>query len=108
MVKLYLAPGVVATVWVMVAYWLWSWDWYCRAWSLEWPGEVMVILPLVRFHGLRELVSKSPLMRRFPVDVQAVDEGVDEVLVVVAAVEPKALVVAKSVGEAAVVMLDTE
>jgi hypothetical protein len=79
----------------------------------------MIILPLVRFQGLRDPVSKSPLMRRFPVDVQAVEEGVDEVLVVVSVVESKALVVvdivefktpvvAKSVGEAAVVVLDTE
>jgi hypothetical protein len=78
----------------------------------------MIILPLVRFQGLRDPVSKSPLVRRFPVDVQAVEEGVDEVLVVVEIVESEVLdvdvvdsnvlVVANTVDEAAVVVLDTE
>jgi hypothetical protein len=68
----------------------------------------MIIFPLVRFQGLRDPVSKSPLVRRFPMDVQAVEEGVEEVLVVVDVVDTNVLVVAKAVDEAAVVLLVTE
>jgi hypothetical protein len=108
MEKLYLAPGTVAMVWVMVTYSLYCCDWYRRELLLSWPGEVTVIAPFVNVQGLRDPVSKSPLMRRFPEDVQAVEEGATEVLLVVDVVRSKALVVATAVDEAAEVVLAIE
>jgi hypothetical protein len=93
---------------------------YARALVLSLrPGKVTIIFPTVRFQGAREPVSKSPLIRRFPEDVQAVEAEVVEALIVVDVVESKvldvvdvvefiALVVAKAVGEAAMVVLVTE
>jgi hypothetical protein len=93
------------------------------AWELSWPGEVMSSSPFVIVQGASDPVSKSPLMRRFPVEVHAVEEGVAEELVSVVDVESSALVVAKgaddaveltvlmvvnAVGEAAILVLVTE
>lgn len=58
----------------------------------------------IDFQGLRDPVSKSPLTRRFPKDVQTVEEGATEVLLV-DVVESKVLVVAKAVDEAAVALV---
>jgi hypothetical protein len=79
----------------------------------------MISSPFASIHGARDPVSKSPLIRRFSEDVQAVEAGVVEVLIVVDLVESKvldvgdavefiALVVAKAVGEAAILVSVTE
>jgi hypothetical protein len=67
----------------------------------------MVITPFVNVQGLRDPVSKPPLTRRFPEDVQAVEEGATEVLLV-DVVEFKVFVVVEAVDEAAVVVLAIE
>jgi hypothetical protein len=69
---------------------------------------VTVIAPFVNVQELREPVSKPPLTRRFPEDVQAVEEAAVEVLLVVDVVRSKALVVATAVDEAAEVVLAIE
>jgi hypothetical protein len=79
----------------------------------------MTISPCSNFQGARDPVSKSPLIRRLPMALQAVGLGSNEVPIVVDVVESKvldvgdavkfiALVVVKAVGEAAILALITE
>jgi hypothetical protein len=60
--------------------------------------------PFASIQGARDPVSKPPLIRRFPEDVQAVEAGVVDVLIVVDVVESKVL----DFGEAAILVLVTE